>query len=105
MALRLLKHVLKQVIYEFFPQIRTLLIQNFHLILLSFELRIGAKILLGTWPPVLPMFQMGLERDQFAEDMKLSDGSMMKIEKIYPLDATFDTQGNELLLIQTPLSQ
>ena len=39
------------------------------------------------------MFQMGLERDQFAEDMKLSDGSMMKIEKIYPLDATFDTQG------------
>jgi len=52
----------------------------------------GAKILLGTWPPVLPMFQMGLERDQFAEDMKLSDGSMMKIEKIYPLDATFDTQ-------------
>merc|ERR1711871_143530 len=51
----------------------------------------GAKILLGTWPPVLPMFQMGLERDQFAEDMKLSDGSMGKIEKIYPLDATFDT--------------
>ena len=50
------------------------------------------------------MFQMGLERDQFAEDMKLSDGSMMKIEKIYPLDATFDTQGNEILLIQTQLS-
>merc|ERR1711871_1321731 len=43
----------------------------------------GAKILLGTWPPVLPMFQMGLERGQFADEMK--------IEKIYPLDATFDT--------------
>ena len=45
------------------------------------------------------MFQMGLERDQFAEDMKLSDGSMMKIEKIYPLDATFDTKGNDLLYL------
>jgi enoyl-[acyl-carrier protein] reductase I len=28
---------------------------------------------------------------KFADDMKLSDGSEMKIEKIYPLDATFDT--------------
>ena len=51
----------------------------------------GAKILLGTWPPVLPIFQMGIERGQFAEDSKLSDGSSMAIEKIYPLDATFDT--------------
>ena len=39
------------------------------------------------------MFTMGLERDQFAEDMKLSDGSMMTIDKVYPLDATFDTKG------------
>jgi len=51
----------------------------------------GAKIILGTWPPVLPIFQMGIERGQFAEDQKLSDGSTMEIAKIYPLDATFDT--------------
>jgi len=51
----------------------------------------GAKILLGTWPPVLPMFQMGIERGQFEEDTKLSDGSTMQIARIYPLDATFDT--------------
>lgn len=51
----------------------------------------GAKVILGTWPPVLPMFQMGLERGQFEEDQKLSDGTPMVISKIYPLDATFDT--------------
>lgn len=48
------------------------------------------QILLGTWPPVLPMFQMGLERGQFDDGMVLSDGSKMDIAKIYPLDATFD---------------
>lgn len=52
----------------------------------------GAKVVLGTWPPVLPMFMMGLERGQFSEDQKLPDGSEMKIAKIYPLDATFDTK-------------
>mmetsp|Transcript_26673 Transcript_26673/g.36741 ORF Transcript_26673/g.36741 Transcript_26673/m.36741 type:complete len:346 (+) Transcript_26673:24-1061(+) len=52
----------------------------------------GAKILLGTWPPVLPMFQMGLERGQFVEDMKLPSGEDMVISKVYPLDATFDTK-------------
>eukprot|EP01036_Dinobryon_divergens_P026882 gene26882-35575_t len=52
----------------------------------------GAKILLGTWPPVLPMFQMGLERGQFTEDLKLPSGEDMVISKIYPLDATFDTK-------------
>jgi enoyl-[acyl-carrier protein] reductase I len=42
----------------------------------------GAKILLGTWPPVLPIFQMGIDRGQFAEDSKLSDGSTMEITKV-----------------------
>ncbi len=50
----------------------------------------GAEILLGTWPPVLPIFQMGIERGQFEADQELSDGSKMQITKIYPLDATFD---------------
>lgn len=51
----------------------------------------GATILLGTWPPVMAIFQMGIDRGQFDEDQKLSDGSTMKISKVYPLDATFDT--------------
>ena len=42
----------------------------------------GADIILGTWPPVLPMFQMGIDRDQFTEDSTLSNGSKMKIAKV-----------------------
>ena len=42
----------------------------------------GAQVLLGTWPPVLPMFAMGIERGQFDEDIKLSNGSNMKISKV-----------------------
>jgi len=42
----------------------------------------GAKIILGTWPPVLPMFKMNLDRGGFEEDMKLSDGSKMEIAKV-----------------------
>mmetsp|Transcript_7730 Transcript_7730/g.21532 ORF Transcript_7730/g.21532 Transcript_7730/m.21532 type:complete len:367 (+) Transcript_7730:72-1172(+) len=51
----------------------------------------GATIIVGTWPPVLKIFQMGLRKGQFEEDSKLSDGSSMVIEKVYPLDAVFDT--------------
>jgi enoyl-[acyl-carrier protein] reductase I len=50
----------------------------------------GATIIVGTWPPVLKIFQMGLRKGNFAEDSELSDGSKMTIEKIYPLDAVFD---------------
>ena len=50
----------------------------------------GATIIVGTWPPVLKIFQMGLNKGQFDEEATLSDGSIMKIEKVYPLDAVFD---------------
>jgi enoyl-[acyl-carrier protein] reductase I len=50
----------------------------------------GATIVVGTWPPVLKIFQMGLSKGQFDEDSTLSDGSKMTIEKVYPLDAVFD---------------
>lgn len=45
----------------------------------------GAKIILGTWPPVLPMFQMGFDRGQFDEDQKLADGSKFEIAKVCDL--------------------
>lgn len=51
----------------------------------------GATIVVGTWPPVLKIFEMGMRKGQFDEDATLSDGSKMTIEKIYPLDAVFDT--------------
>lgn len=50
----------------------------------------GATIIVGTWPPVLGIFQNGLKKGRFDEDSILSDGSKMVIEKIYPLDAVFD---------------
>ena len=50
----------------------------------------GATIIVGTWPPVLKIFQMGLKKGTFDDDSKLSDGTLMNIEKIYPLDAVFD---------------
>ena len=54
----------------------------------------GATILLGTWPPVLPMFMMGIDRGQFEADQKLSDGSDMKITKV-----SINRQVNQNLII------
>jgi len=51
----------------------------------------GATVIVGTWPPVLKIFQMGLRKGQFDEDSTLSDGSKMEIAKVYPLDAVFDS--------------
>lgn len=51
----------------------------------------GATIIVGTWPPTLNIFRTGLHKGKFDEDAVLSDGSTMTIEKIYPLDAVFDT--------------
>merc|ERR1711981_959593 len=51
----------------------------------------GATVIVGTWPPVLKIFQIGLRKGDFEEDSKLSGGRTMKIDKIYPLDAVFDS--------------
>ena len=42
----------------------------------------GAKVILGTWPPMLQNFKLGLEKGAFAEDQKLSDGSKFEITKV-----------------------
>jgi enoyl-[acyl-carrier protein] reductase I len=51
----------------------------------------GATIIVGTWPPVLRIFEAGLKRGSFDDDSILADGTKMTIQKIYPLDAVFDT--------------
>jgi len=51
----------------------------------------GATIVVGTWPPVLKIFKMGLKKGNFDDDSILDDGTKMEIQKIYPLDAVFDT--------------
>jgi enoyl-[acyl-carrier protein] reductase I len=51
----------------------------------------GASVCVGTWPPALNIFLNLLERGKMDESRRLSDGSMLTFEKIYPLDAVFDT--------------
>jgi enoyl-[acyl-carrier protein] reductase I len=50
----------------------------------------GATVTVGTWPPVLKIFQKGLDMGKYDADGKLDDGSSMVIDKIYPLDAVYD---------------
>lgn len=51
----------------------------------------GASVIVGTWPPAMNIFLNLLERGKMTESMRLSDGSAMSFERIYPLDAAFDT--------------
>jgi enoyl-[acyl-carrier protein] reductase I len=51
----------------------------------------GATICVGSWPPALRIFENLLERGKMDESMQLPDGSRMSFEKIYPLDAAYDT--------------
>jgi enoyl-[acyl-carrier protein] reductase I len=51
----------------------------------------GASICVGTWPPALNIFMNLLERGKMDESRKLVNGKLMEFEKIYPLDAAYDT--------------
>jgi enoyl-[acyl-carrier protein] reductase I len=51
----------------------------------------GATVCAGTWPPALNIFLNLLERGKIDASRKLTDGSRLEFEKIYPLDAAFDT--------------
>ncbi|MSR37002.1 MAG: enoyl-[acyl-carrier-protein] reductase [Gemmatimonadetes bacterium] len=49
----------------------------------------GARVCVGTWPPLLTIFRKSLERGKL--DISLPGGDQLKIEKIYALDAVYDT--------------
>jgi len=51
----------------------------------------GASVCVGTWPPALGIFQKLLERGKMEESMQLAGGGKLEFERIYPLDAAFDT--------------
>ena len=51
----------------------------------------GATVTLGTWPPALNIFLNLLERGKIDDSREMPDGSKLDFEKIYPLDAAFDT--------------
>lgn len=51
----------------------------------------GASVSVGTWPPALNIFMTLLERGKMDGSRKLSGGQLLQFEKIYPLDAAYDT--------------
>ena len=51
----------------------------------------GATICVGSWPPALGIFTKLLERGKMEESLRLPDGHKLAFERIYPLDAAFDT--------------
>jgi enoyl-[acyl-carrier protein] reductase I len=51
----------------------------------------GASVCVGTWPPALSIFLNLLERGKMDESRRLSSGALLSFEKIYPLDAVYDT--------------
>src|SRR4051794_29888137 len=51
----------------------------------------GASVCVGTWPPALGIFKPMLERGKLDASLVLSDGSKLAFERIYPLDADYDT--------------
>jgi enoyl-[acyl-carrier protein] reductase I len=52
----------------------------------------GASVCVATWPPALNIFLNMLERGKMDDSRRLSDGSLLQFERIYPLDAAFDTR-------------
>lgn len=51
----------------------------------------GASVCVGTWPPALGIFQTLLRRGKLDESLALGDGKKLEFERIYALDAEFDT--------------
>jgi enoyl-[acyl-carrier protein] reductase I len=51
----------------------------------------GATICVGSWPPALGIFTKLLERGKMEDSLRLADGRKLEFERIYPLDAAFDT--------------
>jgi len=51
----------------------------------------GASVCVGTWPPALNIFLNLIERGKIDDSRRLSNGELLQFERIYPLDAAFDT--------------
>lgn len=51
----------------------------------------GAQVCIAGWPPALGIFETLLRRGKLDESRKMPDGSLLEFERVYPLDASFDT--------------
>lgn len=51
----------------------------------------GASVCVATWPPALNIFLNLIERGKIDASRRLSNGTLLEFERIYPLDAAYDT--------------
>jgi enoyl-[acyl-carrier protein] reductase I len=51
----------------------------------------GASVSVGTWPPTWNIFAKLMERGKLDRSRTMRDGRLLEFERIYPLDAAFDT--------------
>jgi enoyl-[acyl-carrier protein] reductase I len=51
----------------------------------------GATVCVATWPPALNIFLNLIERGKIDDSRRMSDGSLLTFERIYPLDAVYDS--------------
>jgi enoyl-[acyl-carrier protein] reductase I len=51
----------------------------------------GASVCIGTWPPAIGIFTTMLDRGKLDRALTLEGGGKLTFERIYPLDADFDT--------------
>ncbi|MGB5812616.1 MAG: enoyl-[acyl-carrier-protein] reductase [Polyangiales bacterium] len=51
----------------------------------------GATVCVGTWPPALGIFETLLRRGKLDASLALPGGGQLEFERIYPLDAEYDT--------------
>ena len=51
----------------------------------------GASVCVGTWPPALGIFESLLRQGKLDESLTMPDGSKLEFERIYPIDAQYDT--------------
>ena len=51
----------------------------------------GASVCVGTWPPAYGIFTKMLERGKMAESLQMPGGGTLAFERIFALDAEYDT--------------
>lgn len=61
----------------------------------------GASVCVGTWPPALGIFLTMLDRGKLDRSLALDGGEKMAFERIYPLDADYDTAADVPTDVQT----
>jgi enoyl-[acyl-carrier protein] reductase I len=51
----------------------------------------GARVFVGTWVPMVKIFEKKLHRGDYDEERKLDDGTLFDIARVYPIDVAYDT--------------